>query len=133
MNWQKLTKLQDDVPVYGEYAITELPDGVSLYLEYAEPGYSQPRSGIVLADWNGVAQCVQDFLEAEGYELEWDDEWAACERCGKLVRIQPNSWMWSPFYKFHKHDFNWEEFLCLNCAEEAYQEDNLNSELEEVD
>lgn len=45
--------------------------------EYGEPGYDQPRTGIVFADWHAIDQDIQDALKEAGYDLEWPDEWYA--------------------------------------------------------
>lgn len=42
---------------------------------YGEPGYSDPEKGIVFANWNNIPKRIADGLEAQGYELEWSDEW----------------------------------------------------------
>lgn len=66
--------------------------------EYGEPGYDQPQSGIVFADWNDVPQPLQVALEEVGYNLEWSDEWLICGQ-GKAWRTSPTSYSWSPSYR----------------------------------
>ena len=64
--------------------------------EYGEPGYSQPEKGIIVADWNDVPQRIQDGLEAQGYELEWCDEWYIASEsypC-KAWRTEPDCYQW---------------------------------------
>jgi hypothetical protein len=63
---------------------------------YIEPGYDQPEKGILLCNWNNVDTELVDELEAEGYELEYDDEWAVDN--GGAFRTQPSSYHWQPSY-----------------------------------
>lgn len=66
--------------------------------EYAEPGYTQPRKGILFANWNYFSNDVVRVLEAYGYEIEWSDEWTRCEDCGKALRTSPDCYSWQPSY-----------------------------------
>ncbi len=43
--------------------------------QYGEPGYTTPAKGILFCDWNDVPKPLQKRLEAQGFELEWSDEW----------------------------------------------------------
>lgn len=43
--------------------------------EYGEPGYSDPTQGILFCDWNDIPKALCKRLEAQGWELEWSDEW----------------------------------------------------------
>jgi hypothetical protein len=61
---------------------------------YGEPGYSEPGKGIVFANWNNVPKRIQDGLEAQGYELEWADEWHVDYNNGKAYRTSPDSYGW---------------------------------------
>lgn len=79
---------------------------------YAEPGYSDPESGIIATgDWNRhyryqepetkadlTMPRVAALLEKLGVELEWEDEWTECSDCNKLVRTSPDSYSWQPSY-----------------------------------
>lgn len=82
---------------------------------YAEPGYSNPKSGIIaLGDWNDVSEYnrnqnqfvtidttpsrVAKAFEKLGIEVEWEDEWVECDDCGKLVRCVASSYCWKPAY-----------------------------------
>lgn len=38
------------------------------------------------------------ILEKLGVELEWEDEWVACNECYKLIRTQPDSYSWLKSY-----------------------------------
>ena len=77
-----------------------------------EPGYDDKP--IAMGNWNdetvwdketGRSRVVDKTMprlaklfEKLGYEVEWDDEWAVCEDCGKAFRTQPNSYSWTPYY-----------------------------------
>lgn len=89
---------------------------IQLHTEgYAEPGYTDPDSGIIaLGNWNPTfwpygqkgeteykdetLSRVSNLFESLGIELEWEDEWIACGECGKLVRTSPNSYGWTRSY-----------------------------------
>lgn len=61
---------------------------------YGEPGYTDPEKGIVFANWNYIGRDVQDFLEAQGYSLEWNDEWVIDYNSNKAYRCSPDSYSW---------------------------------------
>ena len=101
--------------------------------EYAEPGYSQPESGIVFGNWNPACgfdvprdhqkrdpvSRLAKILEKAGYELEWEDEWTTCQECGKAVRTQPDCYHWTSHYRI----LNDCELICLDCMDwESYLE-----------
>lgn len=93
--------------------------------DYAEPGYSQPESGIVFGNWNPVCgfsvpketqrrdpvSKLARILEKLGFELEWEDEWSTCSDCGKAVRTQPDSYSWTSSFRI----LNECELICLEC------------------
>lgn len=95
--------------------------------EYAEPGYTNPESGIVFGNWNPAcgfsvpkAQQQKDpvtklarILEKAGFELEWEDEWDTCSECGKAVRTQPDCYHWTSSFRI----VNECELICLECLE----------------
>lgn len=64
---------------------------------YGEPGYSDPARGIILANWNNVPKGLADWLERQGFELEWSDEWAICSN-GKAWRTSPDCYTWQPSF-----------------------------------
>ena len=64
--------------------------------EYGEPGYTNPEKGIVFANWNDVPRKYQGMLEAEGFELEWSDEWYVEHNHNKAYRTVGNSYDWQP-------------------------------------
>jgi hypothetical protein len=86
-------------------------EDVQIYPGYAEPGYDDPKGGFVaLGNWNDIThwdEASRSFvtdddtpgalgkaLEMLGVELEWEDEWVACDTCGKLFRTNPNCHGW---------------------------------------
>lgn len=78
---------------------------------YAEPGYTNPRRSILLANWNAVCRETQRWLEAAGCELEWCDEWAECAACCRLVRTQSDSYSWKRGYAILAGDI-----CCADCV-----------------
>jgi hypothetical protein len=102
--------------------------------EYAEPGYSvgKGKKGIYFANWNDDSSDLRDLrkglpekwqkktdkeivAEIEKYaEIEWSDEWATCDDCGKAVRTGPNGWGWKPSYLIGDG-----ECTCLECTDFA--------------
>ena len=93
---------------------------------YAEPGYSDPDSGvIVFANWNkkwgkkGEKETkaeltmprLQALFEHFGASIEWIDEWYICN-CGKCVRTKPDCYAWNPSYYMVDG-----EIECCECVE----------------
>lgn len=66
--------------------------------KYGEPGYNQPESGILFANWNNIPKAFQTFLESRGYELEWSDEWIIDYDYSKAWRTEPAGYWWEPSY-----------------------------------
>ena len=62
--------------------------------EYGERGYTKPTQGVLFANWNDRDSNVQDCLEANGYELEWSDEWVIDYNNDKAYRTSPSSYHW---------------------------------------
>lgn len=98
--------------------------------DYAEPGYAKPTRSILFADWNDETRRgtdderrmgeywpvvstfrsrVANILANAGFDCQWSDEWAVCE-CGKAVRTQPDSYIWTPAFAIKDG-----EFVCLEC------------------
>lgn len=89
-------------------------DSITICTEgYAEPDYSDPKSGIIaFGNWNNVSRYdghefhevddsvgrVATLLEKLGVELDWSDEWCQCDGCHKAVRTTPNSYRWRASY-----------------------------------
>lgn len=65
---------------------------------YGEPGYSDPETGILFANWNDCPKWLIAGLERRGYELEWKDEWIIAHETGKAFRTEPDSYSWKPYY-----------------------------------
>lgn len=100
------------------------PDG------YAEPGYSTDKAIIIVGNFNPDSfDNPGDFgrtcdLLGKVAELEWSDEWATCGECGKLVRVQADSYCWTRAY----HIFNECEIVCHNCIDaDEYLEDVMDN------
>lgn len=64
--------------------------------EYGEPGYTHSDKGILFSNWNDVPNKIQDRLEAQGYALEWSDEWYidGGRSPVKAYRTSPDSHGW---------------------------------------
>jgi hypothetical protein len=103
------------------------------YNGYAEPGYSDPASGLIaIGDWNdltdwhdgqrwsvsNVPSRIAKLFEKLGIELEWCDEWVECSHCGKLVRCEPDEYYWKPFYTVGDG-----ELWCHECEPEETNEE----------
>ncbi len=103
-------------------------DSISICEGYAEPGYSDPSSGvIVFGNWNTVTRYdgnnfitvdeaparVASLLEKLACELEWSDEWACCDKCGRAVRTKPDSYSWQASYTSTD-----DGITCHECLEE---------------
>lgn len=69
-------------------------------MAYGESGYTDPESGILLANWNNVPKHVANALERRGFELEWSDEWVIDYNSNpsKAYRSQPDSYGWTPAF-----------------------------------
>jgi hypothetical protein len=88
-------------------------ENLTWYSDYAEPGYSMSHGdrGILAADWNYFPRDIRKILERAGYEIEWNDEWNACEDCGKAVRTSPDCYSYQPYYAI----LNDCKLYCLDC------------------
>jgi len=113
---------------------------------YAEPGYDEPESGILFANWN--PQSFGDFNTGKGrvesfcsrlgaliekaeagYALEWSDEWTTCCDCGKAVRTSPDSYSWAPSYML----VNECEPVCHDCLDPNTIEDEIKNNPDRCD
>jgi hypothetical protein len=63
---------------------------------YGEPGYHDPETGVLFADWNNIPKAFQTYLEHQGYELEWSDEWVIDYDHSKAYRTKPDGYDWEP-------------------------------------
>lgn len=61
---------------------------------YGEPGYADPERAILFGNWNYASKAVGNWLEAHGFELEWEDEWVEIDN--KAYRTSPTSYHWTP-------------------------------------
>lgn len=82
---------------------------------YAEPGYGQPKHGVMLANWNCFPSRIDLILERAGYAVEWSDEWSTCGECNNLFRTSPNGFCWEPAFKEDQ-----DGLLCTACYAEAH-------------
>ena len=73
-------------------------DNMGFSPSYAEPGYEQPKRGILLANWNVFPSTIDTLLERYGFAVEWSDEWTTCSNCNKAMRTEPSSYDWTPAY-----------------------------------
>src|SRR5208337_893734 len=78
------------------------------YAGVAEPGYDN-HDIVATGNWNDISKSSRhesddimtrlgDVLSKLGVELEWEDEWATCDECMKLVRTSPDSYSWQRSY-----------------------------------
>lgn len=94
---------------------------------YAEPGYTDPARGVLLANWNPFPKRTADVLERAGYAIEWSDEWAECDDCQKTVRTSPDSYEW-------RQSWYWSSECTITCADcvrtdlDAYETHCIESE-----
>lgn len=108
---------------YGDgYTVTDIIIG------YAEPGYGDNDSVIVLGDWNPRrVDGIEDYwnstdprvtlpvrlsrsLERVGAEIEWADEWYQCGNCYRAVRATGDSYSWRPYFTMADG-----EITCADC------------------
>lgn len=84
-------------------------------------GETQPRRGVLMANWNYLPTGLDFILERAGYAVEWSDEWSTCESCNGAVRTEPDGYFWEPPYKLVDDC----TILCLDCyADEHVGEDD---------
>lgn len=120
-------------------------ESIRLIAGYAEPGYSDPDSGVIaLGNWNSITRwdettrqsvTIDDtparvgcILENRlGIELEWSDEWDECGCCYKAVRTQPDSYDWQRSYIVSDDG----EITCHECL--TSNEDHQRAYLESLE
>ena len=93
-------------------------DNMGFSAEYAEPGYEQPKKGILFANWNHLPRDLDKILEKLGYAVEWSDEWSTCSNCNKAFRLSADSYIWEPAYKELS-----DGTYCLKCAEKFAEDE----------
>ena len=107
--------------LYESDIVTDSCDG------YSEPGYSTNKL-VLFGDWNNINNKFCNHLE-KYFELEWLDDWTACQSCCKAVRIQPNCYTWQPSYVWLSDC----EIICTECLHDdidlyaEWLEDFINS------
>lgn len=75
---------------------------------YGEPGYTDPKAGVLIGDWNAIPSEVCRVLERSGFELEWSDEWTIhYEGDGKAYRVSADSYGWQPSLIFSEGGDMW--------------------------
>jgi hypothetical protein len=104
-------------PSCSEYPSLTRIDEVCLYPGYAEPGYTDPKAGILVGKWNEFSNDAAELLRRAGYELEWSDEWVGCSECGLALRTVADSYLWQPSYIIVQG-----ELFCKDCMAEYIPE-----------
>lgn len=87
---------------------------------WAGKGYTQPKRGILMADWNCLPRGLDSLLERMGYECVWNDETSTCDHCNNALQTEPDCYSWEPDYKIEHGGIT-----CLDCVEE---EEETNEE-----
>jgi len=112
--------------------IRERIENWSIASGYAEPGYSDPECPeivVVLGNFNLPDEIkipkhspfispiknpiieLQKKIEQLGrVDFEWNDEWAICSECMRAVRIQSDSYGWTPHFVVLN-----ENRICIDC------------------
>lgn len=73
---------------------------------YGETGYQDPESGLILfANWNNVPKGLRKWLQAQGCELEWSDEWVIDYKNDKAYRCSPDCYQWEPQFLVGDGDY----------------------------
>ena len=118
------------------YSARERIEKITFAEKYAEPGYSDPESGVIaFGNWNTITKYEEkkfividdtsdklaSLFEALGVEIEWSDEWDVCCDCGGAVCTQQDSYgRKHSFYRFGDEDLT-----CETCIKESYLSDYL--------
>lgn len=87
---------------------------VTVVLGYAEPGYGGLVADdvvIALGNWNRISRYREHAhpgddlparlgkrIEQAGADIQWSDEWDTCCRCGRAIRVSPDSYSWKRSY-----------------------------------
>ena len=93
---------------------------------YSEPGYSSKSGMIMIGNWNNITNYDRDakksilisnlpdrlsnIFEKMGIDCVYYDEWTTCNDCGKAIRTNPDSYLWTASY----HNFDG-EISCIEC------------------
>lgn len=96
---------------YNQYRIAEITD---YGLGIAEPGYwgegpvwilgnwnpkrfRQHEGEPAITEWEMIPTRLAEIFERIGVFTGWLDEWARCDDCLRIFRIEPNSYSWKKF------------------------------------
>ena len=131
----------DDAEKLSDHSVRMRLEDIRLHFQgYAEPGYADCPV-IATGNWNAVDEYDRKtrerkvvpggrlperlgrVFEALGVPIEWCDEWADCDDCGKLVRTQPDWMGWEPHYVTGNG-----ELFCSECAKEEEEEEEEESD-----
>lgn len=108
-----LEAAKNDADKLKDYTVRNHLECIELHEGYSEPGYSEPECGVIatgnwndITRWNGtvhtiisnVPSRIAKLFEKMGIPTEWSDEWTTCCHCGKIVRTEPDSMSWTPYY-----------------------------------
>jgi hypothetical protein len=89
---------KETLRAFGDWnEIDSRPDPIRdafLRMEGKEP----EKVDLTQTDEKNVLGKLAAALEKMGFELEWEDEWAACDGCGATFRISGNGYDWTPYY-----------------------------------
>ena len=117
-SFAELTKTK--VPIY---KILDYMDKKGFYFDcyegIAEQGYE--NKPLICADWNPpemerIYNWIEKYYEGR-FDLDWSDEWMACDKCGRAVRSIHNSYGWEPSYLSRDC-----EVLCIECVKDTGEE-----------
>ena len=56
---------------------------------------------------------IQGMFDRLGIMTEWDDIYAICYNCAKLIKIEPDCMFWKPRFQY----VDGEGFYCLKCSD----------------
>lgn len=113
----------------------------------AEPGYGDESTPWALGNWNpkrfrsgdeppltneeSLPSRLCDALERIGVEAHWLDEWIQCTECQCIVRNQPDSYGWLPYYLEAVETC---DIVCLDCVpDDANEFNDLLTEFDYID
>ena len=100
--------------------------------EYGEPGYTPAQRGVLLSNWNRISKNLQKRLEAQGYELEWSDEWtidyeardAEDKPTTKAYRTSADSHGWESRVRLCESDYLFPDNDPQEWIDDALNDDN---------
>lgn len=151
-----IEKMQSGVPKdfpYDDYRHTlSRLEEITFLPFYSEPGYQNPKTGIVIGNCNLTLPWKREETEADkklrneartrsmlarvfaalerlGYEFEWCDEWRECACCHGAVRCNADSWGWRRYYY---EDEAHGDVICGDCVRDNV-EDQRDAYLEWIE